>query len=130
MSITKLRLFLCTLGMAKTIGYFMESNLPPSVQENHSTCRMQCWRIFLNEQKTYKCNFNVLQVTNIKLTFMVRNIQEITAYLVLARFTSIFRLSIARLLDKMKAQSINYVVEFQFFSTVFQIFKYFITRSK
>lgn len=57
----------------------MESNLPPSVQENHSTCRMQCWRIFLNEQKTYKCNFNVLQVTNIKLTFMVRNIQEITA---------------------------------------------------
>ena len=57
----------------------MESNLPPSVQENHSTCRMQCCRIFLNEQKTYKCNFNVLQVTNIKLTFMVRNIQEITA---------------------------------------------------
>ena len=103
MSITKLRLFLCTLGMAKTIGYFMESNLPPSVQENHSTCRMQCWCIFLNEQKTYKCNFNVLQVTNIKLTFMVRNIQEITAYLVLARFTSIFRLLIARLLDKMKA---------------------------
>lgn len=128
MSITKLRLFLCTLGMAKTIGYFMESNLPPSVKENHSTCRMQCCRIFLNEQKTYKCNFQC--ITNIKLTFMVRNIQEITAYLVLARFTSIFRLSIARLLDKMKAQSINYVVEFQFFSTVFQIFKYFITRSK